>query len=338
MHTVLMFLILAIVVGIDPDVRQQPTDPSRLLRLSHEWMIGVDWSPDGEYLAYTTGGLLLVLHLDDNRLVFQQHGYFRTPRWSPDGTMLAVAGRGVRVFDTRHFQSILHYSGRSWRSNAIEWNPNSSQLAVLYEDNILEIVDIPSGYSRRLFSKFSLGGYDSPSYSFRLGWSPDGRFLVAQNGEYSGATNIIGMPTEDTPYVRLHPSNVYDRSGYYELFDVSWHPQGTRFVIAAEDGLFILQIPDDEVLWDKSIGLDERLTTAAEWSPDGRLLVSSPVIKDGNRTGDHRLVFWDGETLEFLREVDLPIDGRTFEISWSPDGRQIAIASMQGLGIYTVPD
>lgn len=181
------------------------------IRVSY-YVLSIDWSPDGEYIAYISGKLeeeqLEIVHLSTGTISssllppdFQHpqvfYPIFTDVAWSPDGRYLAVntSYGHLFLFDvacdpethrcaTERFRRVFTMVRRSF-----SWAPDSERLAVVYYDPIndpilnLGIIDLQGRLIER-YSPTELEEYTSlePNDHFEFVvspiWSPDGEEIA----------------------------------------------------------------------------------------------------------------------------------------------------------------
>jgi WD40 repeat protein/DNA-binding SARP family transcriptional activator len=196
-----------------------------------------------------------------------------------------------------------------------------------------------------------------PGVGGAMDWSADGRLFVTEGPEESGILDIRDAVTGET--VQKFRADKIDLSG------VAFSPDSRRVVTAGDTGsvrvwdiatgrrLSDVTITSEGQPWAVSVSPDGRLV-AASWeagkvrvfpatggkpwviggepvrsimfSPDGRQLAISSVVNGGVRVFDVRS----------RREV-LTFGSRaccTADIAWSPDGRRIALARLDGAAVH----
>ena len=271
----------------------------------------VAWSPDGSRLASTSGDGMI--HIWDCRArecvrAFDGHADMETRvTWSPDGQRLASTCAGVP-----------RKSGLQRRENlCFRSTVKTSPFAILPGartggDWRRREAERLSGYGTRTpgaqLEKFSVAGDGG---SCAVTWSRDGRRLAYRSGQYvnvwqvvpeiqlvhetsgTGSAAIAYSPDdEEIAFCRGHDVVLYDlaaeiprctlRGHTANVFDIMWHPQGTRMATCGLDGTVRI--------WDVERG--QEIITLAEqadktsadawtalfavaWSPDGQSLASA---------------------------------------------------------------
>lgn len=190
------------------------------------------------------------------------------------------------------------------------------------------------------------------SFSYRLAWSPDGRWLVVQAWQGSAMRPVIVRPDG-------RDARVLNPPGLPESADVApcvWMPSGRQLVCQvidftgdhSQDGLWMLDAAD---------GRHARRLTVNPYppgddfgggdlpgsvAPDGRSLVFTRARQDPanaeGQTGALFIASIPGGKLRQLTEYGLANSHDDALSGWSPDGRTIVFGSADGK-VYTIrPD
>jgi WD40 repeat protein len=315
------------------------------------------WSPDGRHLA--SGGWDDTIRIWDAATGKQLHA-FPAPwgvlvlRWSPDGKRLASANydRTVRLWDPTTGKELWKLSARKGTMHSLCWHPDSRRLAVAEFSRVL-IVDAETSKEQS-----SLEGHEQAVLA--LGYSPDGRLLATASEDHT-----IRLWDPVTRQSRRALQGHSDA-----VTALAWSPDGRTLASASADQTVRLwDVESSRELQTISDPLSPEHTSAGlAWSPDGSRLAgagaSSTVLiwnaRTGQRTqtlrghtGDNvcsvcwkpastRLAScstgWNGEIR--IWQIDTPPEslavplgdsvGRHGEVSWSPDGRQLASTHRDG--------
>ena len=309
----------------------------------------LDWSPDGKFLAIAgdvTGGLGLRVYRFD-LIALQNLQQFiptilpgsivRSVNWSPDGKFLAVgtdSGTQVRIyrFDpiTPSLQQVVTATpGNSPRS--VDWSPDGMFLAVGSTNTpFIRVYRFdPIAQTLELLAAPDV----IPGAQTYLNWSPDGRFLGT--GSTNASIRVYRFdPLASTPLQQVTTQTSPFSSG---VFSINWSPDGIFLAIGE------LTAPRVSVLYFDSIASSLSLVVSVpndgtstpagaaqtmNWSPDGRFLAVGFESTSG--AGPLRVYRFD-PTVPSLFQITTPSPvptGNVRGVSWSPDGRFLAIGAL----------
>ena len=99
-----------------------------------EYVVALEWSPDGSLLAAATSTGSVSLFKPTGKVLqrFEAHGFgLNTLRWSPNGWHLATGGQDGRahIYDPRQGKLLAELSGGSAWIEHLAWSPDSGTLA-----------------------------------------------------------------------------------------------------------------------------------------------------------------------------------------------------------------
>lgn len=171
----------------------------------HDWE-GLDWSPDGKRLAYTSGERIVVINADgSSRKVLRPptNRFDRSPSWSPDGAWIAFASSGPQeypgIWAMRADGSQRRQLVRSGAAPA--WSPDGTRIAFHAPRAQIEFVS-PNGTLLSPRPPFRRGisiGINAPPL-----WSPDGKKIAMSSLRYG----TYVMNADGTGLMRLTPGAV----------------------------------------------------------------------------------------------------------------------------------
>ncbi len=260
------------------------------------------WSPDGTRLAAAITSRheessVIVWDIPSGEPMYTLEGGF--PLWSPDGTRLATSeGNVVVTWDMASGKALRAIQGLADVYHK-QWSPDGTRLAIGDNNGVVVIWDAKDGGVLQSFNRHTRELAD-------VEWSPDGTRLASAS--YDG-TAIVWDAT------RGEAIHTFTRLGGW--FSVAWSPDGTRVAGASFGRVSV---------WDASSGEEvlafriyqfgsERYAFQAEWSPDGKRLVSQVRLVDGDN-----VLAWD---VASGREL-FALGGDNHFLSLSPDGTRLA--------------
>ncbi len=216
------------------------------------------WSPDGKYIASTTG----VIPIDR---------YDVDPSTATTLQMWET-GHGKLLFTYPFSQGGSLYPPLAWSSDSqwFTWWTGTQQELRLYEAR----VEAPSPHPlvRTLFHR-----PNAPSGQLIVAFSPDGQWL-ASGGEYSGQLSVYSINNDGTPGWHYGPpDDMNDRDR--NITALAWSPESLRLVAGSSNvstgivrsQMIILDSTSGKPLLQTPETTLETITSLA-WSPDGRLI------------------------------------------------------------------
>jgi len=284
-------------------VRQE--DGARLCNLSYglqQNFLGYDWSPDGQWIAYSAilegtsdYGDLYVESVDGRilqRLTNNQR--IAGPQWSPDGKWIAVqmdgtepSTRDIRLISPDGLEQLTLYTTTT-RFGVMRWSPDGKYLAVADNDTVsfgrsklIRLIEVETGDSRIIYTaKWEFSS---------LNWSPDSTFLVTPN-------------TNDDEWMALLEIDIHNQYGEYEelligsTYGATYSPDGSKIAYwKSSNG-----IPRWVEVLDRETGEVTRLAaltgyngSGLDWMPEGDavLVSSNGVMRIDAITGALRSIF-----------------------------------------------
>ena len=298
----------------DKTVRLWEVESGRLLRSRTEhtsWISAVAWSPNGALLATGSHDRSVRLwNVADGRLrdTLQSHaGTITAIAWSPDSAALASASedRTIRFWDAEngHHRRALESQTESLR--ALAWSKDGATLASAGEDKSIRKWNIKT-------SELAGELEPLPQSIRRLVWLADGKTLGVVHG--NGTARIVDSESGRTL------REVQGQAG--EGADADWSLDGRRVAFGSGDGtLRVWEVRTGKLL-SSIAGHKVRTPTwnysmpALAWSPDGKILAVATL--------DSRVLLWEPDSRDLIRELPVAHAGPIVTLAWSPDGKLLS--------------
>lgn len=227
-----------------------------------------DWSPDGQWIAFThiehrseppENANIYVMDANGRQMRFlADFGHDTGPEWSPDGNRIAFemnAGIYVMDSDGKNLHSVMSPNfGGGVDMNG--WSPDGKQIAYSYGDFMsdsiwIDIVTLDGTDASYTIPPPATGGH----------WSPDGKHMLFMSGVF-GFTPVdlyvFDLDTEQR--TRLTSGAGYDTHG-------DWTQDGRRIVFTS------FRHGNGEIYMIDADGSNERRLTfhpASDFAPDWR--------------------------------------------------------------------
>lgn len=244
----------------------------------------VAFSPGGSYIAMgDESGLVQILNPENGTVL---HAYRRVRR--PSGQ--------IGMVDVKNANS-QNESATQIPVRTISIQPRSGQqVAVAYTDGQIPVFNPDTG---SVSAPLSVGG--SPNV---LGFSPNGRWLVAGSGSQGGRVSVWDLSSKEDPF------SISDhRDG---VLAIAFSPKENRVVTAGNDNTAAMISLGSKTFQFRV--LNQNSVRAVAFSPDGSWFVTA--------SDDHRIRIWDALSGNEL--LGMSQDGIVTHVVVSPNGQWIA--------------
>ncbi len=338
-----------------------------------DYIIDLDWSPSGDYLAAITGSGQVALTNMKSDVLWSELGRHKhganCMQWHPYEALLASGGQDgkLTLWDVTSMSEAWCQNLGGW-IDCLSWSSLGHFLASSSGKNLN--VWRMSGKHEQIWSNHKSSISD-------IGWSPDGRFIAATA---KGGISIRGYgDLETTQLLEWHgcpikmawqPSGELIAMGdeeavhFWEVESSMHHPMfGYNSKVSkmswSSDGRFLATNDKENlVIWDcaDQYSANEELFPLADLVPEDSLVGpggTAPILLEQHRGEINSLVFQKkGELLASgdekgkvhiwdLQESKVPIGSIALsypisKIAWSPDGQRIGIGGTDGtVSIFT---
>lgn len=148
------------------------------------WISGIEWSPDGRFLASGGGSdVINIWEAETGSLVRTLKGHTNSVisvAWSPDGTKIGSGGSDNKLilWGAKNGKLLNGIKGHTKGINGVAWSPDGQILASCGGDGMVCLWEPESDWWLHTFER-------QGHWSYGLAWSPCGRMLA------SGCEKII---------------------------------------------------------------------------------------------------------------------------------------------------
>jgi WD40 repeat protein/transcriptional regulator with XRE-family HTH domain len=278
---------------------------------------GVDFSPDGKYLA--TGSSDGTARLWDvatgqNIHVFTSHtGAVGEAVFSPDGKYLLVGSvdNTARLWDIASGETIQIFTGHTGGGDSVAFSPDGKFMVTGGgKDKTARIWDVATGQTLHILTGH-LGEV------VRVAFSPDGKYVLTASVDRSA--RLWDVETGSQVKVFMVPSDTLD------VGCVAFSPDSKYVATGGVDNNYnniarLWEIATGKIVREFRGHLD--FVAGIKFSPDGHYLLTG--------SADRTARLWDIATGETLRVFSGHNNG-VQNVTFSPDGSLIATASNDGI-------
>ena len=293
------------------EVWDATTGEAKEMRLGHlHYVESIAFSPDGNYIASAS----VAGFRNTARLWNVQTGKHIPIRsmhpkganlvvFSLDGPTFATIGEGdntTYLWDSKTGNQKITLTGHTKQVSCIVYAPDNKIIATGSYDGTIRLWDATTGTHQKTLAS-AAGGVRS------LAYSPDGDIIAC--GGKNGNVQLW-----DTQTLKLKSTLTGHTA---RVKSVAYAPDGNTIATGSSDGTVRL--------WNAATGKSKAILTGymrintAAYSPDGKTIVT------GNQEG--KVHFWDVYTAALKNTFTGDKDGIIFNITYSPDGKTIAVVS-----------
>jgi len=277
------------------------------------------WSPDGQYIAYTSKDsrgnfdiALIKASGGQAARLTPNPTYDGLPSWSPDSQHIAF--ESYRDFHADIW--VMDLDGQNPRKLTFSregnftptWSPDGSRI--LYES--VPLNSDPSG-NRELWVMNREG---KNTRKLASGFNPEERDLFFASGHFH-STELEATLSQ--------PTKVLTVSKPYEIFTcgLSWSPDGKRIAFeSVRGGSISLWVMNSDGTNPVQLTRDLSNNWHPAWSPDGKRIAFA-----SDRSGNYDIWIMDADGSNPAPLTQDPASD--FRPSWSPDGKRIVFTSLR---------
>ena len=274
----------------------------------------IAWSPNGSPIALATATGIYLVDPETYEEVHFSKAASESVAFSKDGTTLACAEKDIVILrDLETGDQTAVFEGHTEMVYQIAFSPVDEILASASSDVTIKLWSLGDG---KLINTF-----DSPgTYVYDVAFSFDGKTLIS-----AAPWGLISLWDVESGDVIKMESKV--RGNHFAV-----SPQ--KELIAAfghNDPFILLDFSGQEVI---TLEKEVKVGRDLAFSPDGKILASASDDTPEDFGTDYTLKLWDttsGELLHILEDA-----GGYYNISFSPDGTQVAAATSDKVKLWDI--
>jgi len=283
-------------------------------------LTAVDWSPDGNRLAYGSGSGQVGIwdrHSGQSTPTAGFHQAVIDLAWSPSKDVLAVstADGDIKLLDIQTGKLLNHLNGVyqsyigdvPWMGKVyVAWSPDNRLLASVDTDGTAFLWNAESGEKLRTLESV----HTNPA------WSSDGQTLAAGTYDFSTGSPVIG-------FWNVHSGKagppIQIQAGNSSMQKIAWSTDGKTLVSVINQNTVTIWDAQARTQRQTLNGFQDRVTSVT-WSPDGSAVASA--------SWDGTIIIWNVKTGTPRRIIQA--DRFINNIAWSPNADTMAAAMAEG--------
>lgn len=303
----------------------------------------IAWHPNKDQLAVQDLYDIVIWDADTGEVLKVLHQEDKAPdafAWSPDGTLIVTADGtyDVNIWDVELGEKIHTINMETYLTDDLEagrtdgpfdhiysvsWHPMGDQIAISHDGSV-SIWNWEANEFRTI--QWDTSGQQSRA----VAWNFDGTKLAVVN-----VFNFILYDGES--FEALFDSDVWNGPYYVSSWatsqSIAWSPDEKQLAVTLVTPRSFNQavvyvnnvVPGQE---DHILTTEGNLINAIGWSAESNLLASANGNWLDEDNSDNSVRVWDMSTYGLV-EV-FPYDSYVISVSWSPDGKQLAISTADG--------
>ncbi len=306
-------------------------------------------SPDGNYLAVTSGVGIILYHPETLTEIgiLPQEGYIGSVAWSPDSKKLAAVSspESVTIWDVEKARPIQKLTASEVSSLA--WSPDGKKLALANGNKIVEVWDLNPAKLVRSFTKHAttlgqwgkivemywINGNEIVSLdenSQLVQWETDmGRIIHAWRRREEDASRRIALsPDKETLAIASLQSQkilLWNLASQKEqktinlprfIMEMAWSPDGKSIALVTQFPSKLVFVDVNSGTVQKEFSTNAYSVSGVSWLQNGKEVITISGPGDGEV-----ITVWDIQTGEGICGIRSLGANR---VAWTPDGKTIA--------------
>lgn len=277
------------------------------------------WSHDGKQIAgATSSGIYLV----DITTLAEKHistAMSTNISFSHDGSLLASAeGSIVKIIDVSSEKVLFELKGHTDTINTVAFSPVENIIATGSGDRTVKLWDANRGEELH-----TLAGH--AQWIYKVFFSPDGKCLVSTAYQEPSRLWDVASGQElrefNDHYVdTFSPDGTTLASGYLSMIAATIK---LRDAASGEEMSKLAGAPN--IIEGSSLSFVDVIPMNVAYSPDGTILASKSRYSS--------IILWDISGRKELRTIQTNEED-AFQILFSPDGKQLALASLKDIDVW----
>lgn len=320
----------------------------------------LDYSPDGKLIAVAGYHEVLLHNADGSGIAGRLVGLserVQSARFSPDGTKLAVAGGSpgrmgeIQVWDVAKKKLEMSVSITFDTLYGANWSPDGKLISFGGADNSLRVLEAATG------TQVAFNG-SANDWVLDTAWDKDGKHVIGASRDMSAKLTEVETQRFVDNITSITPGAL--KGG---MHTVTRNPQKNEILVGGADGVpqiyrifreTVRRIGDNANLIRKFPAMEGRIF-AGDYSPDGKIIATASayhgkggvnfysaefdstipadlkkILEQVGSAKNSEVEKWVTKDVKLIRSIPFE-KGGVYALSYSPDGKTVAVAGDEGV-------